>query len=91
MGTGDGMLVARIKGAVAVGEVCKTRERIKRKHLELAVPASRVAAGSCFGYEAAHRRREIRGEGDSLGGQVLLDGGTIYGSASIGWKHASSP
>jgi DNA invertase Pin-like site-specific DNA recombinase len=36
VGTGDGLLVARIKAAVAEEEVRKTRQRIQRKNLELA-------------------------------------------------------
>jgi len=36
LSTGDGMLVARIKGAVAAEEIAKIRRRAKRKKLELA-------------------------------------------------------
>ena len=51
MGTGDGMLVARIKGAVASEEVRKATARIRRKKLELAergLPSG--GGGRPFGY-----------------------------------------
>jgi len=52
MGTGDGLLVARIKGAVAAEEVRKTRERIKRKKLEIAEKGESHGGGTRpFGFE----------------------------------------
>jgi len=52
MGTGDGLLVARIKGAVAAEEVRKTRQRIKRKHQELAERGLSHGGGTRpFGFE----------------------------------------
>jgi DNA invertase Pin-like site-specific DNA recombinase len=53
LGTGDGLLVARIKGAVAADEVDRVRKRVKRKKLELA-QAGRPSGGGArpFGYEA---------------------------------------
>src|SRR6476646_2960197 len=36
LATGDGLLVARIKGAVAADEVAKIKRRVRRKHQELA-------------------------------------------------------
>ncbi|CAN5827158.1 recombinase family protein [soil metagenome] len=52
LGTGDGLLVARIKGAVAADEVDRVRKRVKRKKLELA-QAGRPSGGGArpFGYE----------------------------------------
>lgn len=50
MGTGDGMLVARIKGAVAAEEVRKTTARIRRKKLELAERGLPSGGGRAFGY-----------------------------------------
>lgn len=53
LGTGDGLLVARIKGAVAADEVDRVRKRVKRKKLELA-QAGRPSGGGArpFGFEA---------------------------------------
>lgn len=52
LGTGDGLLIARIKGAVAAEEVAKTGARIRRKHEELAKAGKLHGGGTRpFGYE----------------------------------------
>lgn len=53
LSTGEGVLVARIKGAVAAEEVRKLRARVVRKHAELAT-AGKLSGGGHrpFGYEA---------------------------------------
>src|SRR5713101_4015341 len=49
---GNGVLMARIKGAVAAEEVARVRQRVARKHRELA-EAGRDSGGSRpFGFEA---------------------------------------
>jgi DNA invertase Pin-like site-specific DNA recombinase len=50
--TGEGILVARIRAAVAAEEVRKIRTRVQRKHLELAQAGKDVGGGTRpFGYE----------------------------------------
>jgi site-specific DNA recombinase len=53
LSTGEGVLVARIKGAVAAEEVRKLKTRVTRKHAELA-SAGKLSGGGHrpFGYEA---------------------------------------
>ncbi len=53
LSTGEGVLVARIKGAVAAEEVRKLKARVTRKHAELA-SAGKLSGGGHrpFGYEA---------------------------------------
>jgi site-specific DNA recombinase len=51
VGTGDGMLVARIKGAVAAEEARKIGQRVARKHLELAEAGMPSTGGRAFGFE----------------------------------------
>ena len=52
IGTGDGLLVARIKGAVAAEESRKTGQRIRRKHQELAEKGLYHGGGARpFGFE----------------------------------------
>lgn len=60
LGTGDGLLIARIKGAVAAEEARKTSQRIKRKLLEIAEAGNPHGAATrrTFGYE--------------LGGKIIL-------------------
>ena len=52
LATGDGLLVTRIKGAVAADEVAKIKRRVRRKHRELA-EAGAVSGGGTrpFGFE----------------------------------------
>ena len=51
--TGDGILVARVRAAVAAEEVRKIRARVRRKHLELAQAGKDTGGGTRpFGYEA---------------------------------------
>jgi DNA invertase Pin-like site-specific DNA recombinase len=59
--SGQGVLVARIKGAVAAEEVSKIRQRVLRKHRELA-EAGKVGGGGTrpFGFEAD--RRTVRAD-----------------------------
>jgi site-specific DNA recombinase len=51
LATGDGKLVARIKGAVDAEEIEKLRRRITRKHEELAYAGMPSGGGRAFGYE----------------------------------------
>lgn len=52
LATGDGLLVARIKGAVAADEVAKNKRRVRRKHRELAEAGAVSGGGSRpFGFE----------------------------------------
>ncbi|MDA8046509.1 MAG: recombinase family protein [Actinomycetota bacterium] len=53
LATGDGLLVARIKMAVAAEEIRKMSQRIRRKHLELAQDGKPVGLGAAqpFGYK----------------------------------------
>ena len=52
LATGDGLLVARIKGAVAADEVAKIKRRVRRKHQELAeAGAVSGGGGRPFGFE----------------------------------------
>lgn len=53
LATGEGLMIARIKGAVAAEEVRKIRERTRRKKLEIA-EAGRPSGGGRrpFGYES---------------------------------------
>jgi DNA invertase Pin-like site-specific DNA recombinase len=79
LGSGDGLLVARIKGAVAAEEVRKMSKRIARKHAELAERGLPAGGGRRpYGYmadrmtindvEAEHLRRAAR---------MILDGATL--------------
>lgn len=53
LSTGEGVLVARIKGAVAAEEVRKLKARVTRKHAELASSGKLSGGGHRpFGYEA---------------------------------------
>lgn len=79
MGTGDGMLVARIKGAVAAEESRKISQRIRRKKFELA-ERGLPAGGSSrpFGYEDDHvtvRESEAAMIRDAV--QKVLHGATL--------------
>lgn len=59
LATGDGLLVARIKGAVAADEVAKIKRRVRRKHQELAeAGAVSGGGGRPFGFE--HDRVTVR-------------------------------
>src|SRR5205807_241281 len=50
--TGDGLMVARIKGAVAAEEVRKMAQRLRRKHEELATMGRPSGGGSrAFGFD----------------------------------------
>lgn len=51
LATGEGVMVARIKGAVAAEEVRKLGQRTKRKHRELAEKGLPAGSGRPFGYE----------------------------------------
>ena len=63
--TGQGVMVARIKGAVAAEEVAKIRARVRRKHRELA-ELGRVSGGGTrpFGFE--RDRRTVRADEAAL-------------------------
>ena len=73
--TGHGVLVSRIKGAVAAEEVAKLRQRVRRKHRELA-EAGKVSGGGTrpFGFEAD--RLTVRAEEavivEGTGGQAAV-------------------
>jgi site-specific DNA recombinase len=54
LGTGDGLLIARIKGAVAADEIARLKARTRRKHQELAERGFRNGGGMRqFGYAAS--------------------------------------
>jgi site-specific DNA recombinase len=80
LGTGDGLLVARIKGAVAADEIDRVRKRVRRKKDELAMAGKPSGGGARpFGFEPdgltirepeAEIIRELAGRvlaGESLG------------------------
>lgn len=61
--TGEGMLIARIKGAVAAEEVRKLSKRSQRKHQELAERGLPAGGGyRCFGYSCKRAKRIALGE-----------------------------
>lgn len=52
LGSGEGLLLARIKGAVAADEVAKIKRRVRRKHDELAESGAVSGGGARpFGFE----------------------------------------
>jgi DNA invertase Pin-like site-specific DNA recombinase len=81
IGTGDGLLVARIKGAVAAEESRKTGQRIRRKHQELAEKGLYHGGGARpFGFEpdgVTIREDEAALIREAAG--RILKGGTLYG------------
>jgi len=79
LGTGDGLLVARIKGAVAAEEVRKTGQRIRRKKLELAESGAFSGGARPFGYEADGLTiRESEAALIREAASRVLEGSTIY-------------
>jgi len=52
LSTGDGLLVARVKGAVAAEEITKLRKRVRRKKLELADRGLPAGGRRPFGFAA---------------------------------------
>lgn len=82
--SGDGLMVARIKGAVAAEEARKISTRAKRKHLELAAAGLPPGGGTRpFGF--LNDRRTIHPEEAELIREAcrrLLSGETLYGVCS---------
>jgi len=77
--TGDGLLVARIKGAVAAEEVRKTGQRIRRKKLEIAESGAFSGGARPFGYEADGMT--VRGSEAAVireAASRILEGSTLY-------------
>lgn len=92
LATGEGLMVARIKGAVAAEEVRKMSARLRRKHLELA-QAGKVSGGGTrpFGYEADRMTiRESEAELIREAVQRFFDGESVYHIAED-WNARSIP
>ena len=92
LGSGDGLLVARIKGAVAADEIEKIRRRVKSKKRELA-EAGKPSGGGYrpFGFEADKvtvleaEANLIREAADAvLGGESLASVCRRWNAAGIG-------
>ena len=81
IGTGDGLLVARIKGAVAAEESRKIGQRIRRKHQELAEKGLYHGGGTRpFGFEPdGITIREDEAELIREAAGRILKGGSLYG------------
>jgi site-specific DNA recombinase len=92
MGTGDGLLVARIKGAVAAEEARKTAERIRRKHQQLAEDGLYSGGGSRpFGFdEDGITIREKEAELIRDAAERLLQGASLYSIRKL-WEEAAVP
>jgi site-specific DNA recombinase len=92
MGTGDGLLVARIKGAVAAEEARKTSQRIRRKQLELAEDGKPSGGGTRpFGFE--HDRitvNETEAEHVREAADHVLAGGSLR-SIKMDWTERGIP
>lgn len=85
VGTGEGMLVARVKGAVAAEEVRKLSKRSRRKHEELAERGLPSGGGyRCYGYSCSRGRAITLGEATCEEPGCLHDGVTvIYAEAAV--------
>lgn len=82
MGTGDGLLVARIKGAVAAEEARKIAQRTARKMRELAEAGRPGGGRRPIGFapnKIDHDPREKRALRKAA--RSILDGGTLYAAA----------
>ena len=84
LGTGDGMLVARIKGAVAAEEARKTGQRMRRKKQELAERGLPSGGGRrAFGWERDGLTiRESEAVLIREAAEVVLRGGSLRGIAA---------
>jgi len=84
LGTGDGMLVARIKGAVAAEEARKTGQRMRRKKQELAERGLPSGGGRrAFGWERDGQTvRELEAALIREAAEVVLRGGSLRGIAT---------
>ena len=84
LGTGDGMLVARIKGAVAAEEARKTGQRMRRKKQELAERGLPSGGGRrAFGWERDGQTvRESEAALIREAAEVVLRGGSLRGIAT---------
>lgn len=92
LGSGDGLLVARIKGAVAADEIEKIRRRVKSKKRELAEAGKPSGGGTRpFGY-ASDRVTVVEAEADLireaadavLGGEPLTSVCRRWNAAGVG-------
>jgi hypothetical protein len=92
LGSGDGMLVARVKGAVAAEEVRKTTARIRRKKLELAergLPSG--GGGRPFGYDFdAMTVMPVEAAMIRAAADKVLHGATLL-SIRNEWRHSGVP
>jgi DNA invertase Pin-like site-specific DNA recombinase len=80
LASGNGLMFARIKGAVAAEEVRKMGERIRRSHLQLAENGAYHGGRRAFGYEPGGLViRESEAVLLREAANAVLEGGTISG------------
>ena len=81
--TGEGVMIARIKGAVAAEEVRKLGRRARAKHAELAERGRWSGGPRPYGYESIGegRLRVVPAEAEVIvdAARRVLDGETVYG------------
>lgn len=75
LSTADGRMVARIKGNVDAGEAERTGERVRRKHLEIAMSGRPVGGTRPFGWKADRGTLEpVEAEAIRQAARDVLDG-----------------